>query len=173
MSLTRQQQVLACSSAKGMSKFVLFLLAFHENDNHGYSFPTIKTLAKESGLSDRQVSRCLSKLKKIGEISLSPNTSGKGLWLSNKYAITVANSTGDKDDTSDIDDTRVVTQVSLGGCHPRHQGSDMDVLLTEPSIPTPTRSLKLSTQQKSSGPTCKRKLRLMTTENGVRTKRNK
>jgi hypothetical protein len=58
-------------------RFILFLLADHANESTGKCFPSLNTLAEESGMDRRSVMRCLKRVEQHGMIKREPG-GGKG-----------------------------------------------------------------------------------------------
>lgn len=89
MSLQVEQHVLRHSKAKGVQRFILMILAHHANKEDGIAWPSIRLLAKESGMSERYVSGCLKALEDSGEIirDIGGKKNTKGGWASNIYQI--------------------------------------------------------------------------------------
>ena len=68
------------------ARIVFIYLKMHSDNNTGRSFPSLNTLAKETGLSKRTVQRCLSELREKGAISIEHRSNDKGTQ-SNLYTI--------------------------------------------------------------------------------------
>ena len=62
--------VLRWSTQKGSNKVVLALIASYYNEEYGYSWPSIKTLAQHARLTERQVLRALRALEEHGSITI-------------------------------------------------------------------------------------------------------
>lgn len=70
-----RRQVFEPMNLSSSERFVLLLLAdnssWDEETGRWYAFPFQKTLARESGLSERTVKRAISRLLELGLISIS------------------------------------------------------------------------------------------------------
>ncbi len=107
-----------CTERSG-TRNVLWALANRANKDTGLCWPGTKTIAKESGLSQRQVKRHLKTLEGRGLISIKKRTGTTSLY------------TFLMPEGGDISVTGGVTSVSLGGCHGRHHGGDIGDTLTQ------------------------------------------
>jgi hypothetical protein len=70
------------SGIKPTARLVAFLLADHHNDSTGLCFPSIPTLAAETGLSERSVIRALEELEGSNQIRIN-----KSVGKSSKYIL--------------------------------------------------------------------------------------
>ena len=68
------------------AKLVFIYLGMHSDNSTGRSFPSLNTLAKETGLSKRTVQRCLSELQEKGAVSVEHRSNDRGTQ-SNLYTI--------------------------------------------------------------------------------------
>jgi hypothetical protein len=75
--------VLRNSRATLGSRLVLLVLADYADEDGGSCWPSIKTIANESLLSERQVQYCLRNLEQLGEIEVSKG----GGRRSNRYRV--------------------------------------------------------------------------------------
>lgn len=124
MSIQAVSFVLERTKSRLGDRLVLISLANHYNDSIGISFPSVSTMARESGLSIRQVHRALVRLCQFGAIS---QKTGYSEWGTRMYEISHENFvtpdklSDDKSDTkrplggdkSDKIDTQNVTQSIL------------------------------------------------------------
>ena len=67
-------------------RMVYIYLKMHSDNDTGKSFPSLNTLAKETGLSKRTVQRCLQELQSKGTVRVEHRSSEKGTQ-SNLYTI--------------------------------------------------------------------------------------
>lgn len=65
-------------------KLVLAVLASYA-DEQGYCWPAIRTVARDSGLSERQVQYSLKRLKEIGALEIARRTDAEGASTSNGF----------------------------------------------------------------------------------------
>lgn len=100
MSVLIMSRVWAYSQHKGGNLLVLLALADFSNDA-GEAYPSIKTIAKKSRLSERQVQRAIQEIVDSGELRKEENG---GVFGSNRYTISVS-SKGD-------------AHVTQSKCHP-------------------------------------------------------
>jgi DNA-binding transcriptional regulator YhcF (GntR family) len=68
------------------AKIVFIYLRMHSDNSTGRSFPSLNTLAKETGLSKRTVQRCLLELQDKGAVSIEHRSNDRGTQ-SNLYTI--------------------------------------------------------------------------------------
>lgn len=68
------------------ARLVFIYLRMHSDNNTGRSFPSLNTLAKETGLSKRTVQRCLSELQEKGAVNVEHRSNDRGTQ-SNLYTI--------------------------------------------------------------------------------------
>ena len=68
------------------ARMVFIYLRMHSDNSTGRSFPSLNTLAKETGLSKRTVQRCLSELQEKGAVSVEHRSNDRGTQ-SNLYTI--------------------------------------------------------------------------------------
>ena len=88
LSFGDMQWVLSKSQAKGLEKFVLFLLAYRMNpDNEDKCWPSVKGIAKNCGISEREVVRCIQNLTESGELICERRTDDDGHRLTNCYSL--------------------------------------------------------------------------------------
>lgn len=73
-------------SCSPRAKAVLHSLARHA-DNNGVSFPHIKTIASETGYSDRTIQRGLRELKETGVVTVELKRNRRGKNIGNIYTI--------------------------------------------------------------------------------------
>ena len=78
--------VLRNSRATLGSRLVLLVLADYADEDGGSCWPSVKTIARETLLSERQVQYCLRSLEKMGEISIEKG----GGRRSNRYRVLMA-----------------------------------------------------------------------------------
>jgi hypothetical protein len=76
--------VLDNPSVRGNLKLVAILLANYANDK-GIAWPSVETLAKQTGLSTRQIQRILPQIEKAGLVKIS---TGGGRKRTHKYQFT-------------------------------------------------------------------------------------
>lgn len=81
--------VLRYSKAEGIDKFILVCLASYAGDDQ-QAFPSVKTLARDTGLAERTVQRAIPRLIESGELSLVEEGGFKeGKRWANTYRINV------------------------------------------------------------------------------------
>lgn len=68
MSVQALTWVLDHSKAKLADRLVLLSIANHANATGGDAFPSQATIAKEAGITARQVTRCTARLRDLGEL---------------------------------------------------------------------------------------------------------
>ena len=68
MSFQAQNWVITYSKQKGSALLVLLMIANHAHSDGTNAFPSIKTLAKECRLSERQITRIVGQLEQSGEL---------------------------------------------------------------------------------------------------------
>jgi DnaD/phage-associated family protein len=67
MSIQAQQRVWKYSQAKGLTKLTFIAIADHSNVDN-LAWPSVKFLAVKTGISERQIIRCIRKLEGLGEL---------------------------------------------------------------------------------------------------------
>ena len=87
MSSRAISQVLKYSRASKADKFIFTVIAHHFNDAVGQAWPSISTLAEETGYDQRRVKRSLANLRRLGELRSDENNGGRN--RSNRYYITL------------------------------------------------------------------------------------
>lgn len=85
MSIEAMATVLHHSQMTGTAKLLLLGIANHEGD--GGAFPSVATLAKYTGTSERRVQQLISELRASGELSVSPSAGPAG---TNVYRVQVS-----------------------------------------------------------------------------------
>ena len=70
-------------------KSVALALYSHCMDNKNYCWPSVKTLATQSGLSTRTIHRSIKQLEKLGLITRERRTRDDGSYTSNLYLFTL------------------------------------------------------------------------------------
>lgn len=86
MSFEATRAVWEQSQAKGGARMVLLCIAYHYNDEKAMAWPSIGTIAQETQLSARQVSRAIASLVEIGELDIL--TKGNGRGRATEYGLT-------------------------------------------------------------------------------------
>lgn len=90
MSIEAMTIALHHSKARGTTKLVLLGIANHQGD--GGAWPSIRTLARYGGVSERSVQRALRELEDLGEIRTHIQQGGMGVPASvrpNRYEVTL------------------------------------------------------------------------------------
>lgn len=118
MSVQTMAKVFEQSKSKLGDRLVLLAIANHTHEADNASFPSIGTIAREAGLSPRQVQRCIPRLIKLGELSFSGHLSRHGTRV---YQVTLG---GDK--LSGVTNCQGDILSSVGVTN-RHRGGDIDV----------------------------------------------
>jgi hypothetical protein len=72
------------SRSKGIARLVAVAIAGHADENGRKAWPSIPTLSREAGVSERGVYRALRELSSMGELK---TTSGGGRTRSNRYCL--------------------------------------------------------------------------------------
>lgn len=134
MSISMMRKVKE-SKIKATARFVAFLLADHYNDATGQCFPSISTLAQETGLSERSVMRALEELEESEQISIVrthgrcskyllhfPSTPDRLSPVTESHPCHVVTTTPD---SLSGDPCQVVTPP-LTGCHPNHKEPELN-----------------------------------------------
>lgn len=70
MSTEAVAWVLENSMAKGLDRLVLISLAFHANHKTGACFPSMRTIAREAGVSIGKVAKSIAHLVSLGELAI-------------------------------------------------------------------------------------------------------
>lgn len=86
MSIEATSLVWSKSKAKGSARLVLLCISNYINKN-GVAWPSIKTIAGDTMVSERQVSRAISELEELREIEIVEKGDGRG--RSTVYKITI------------------------------------------------------------------------------------
>lgn len=80
MSIQALAAVLEESKARLSARLVLIAIANHANERGENSFPNLETLAREAGLSVRQVQRAIGQLEKLGELHAKTRFEASNLY---------------------------------------------------------------------------------------------
>jgi len=83
---TLMADVIRDSKSQGLDKLVLIILANHQNKVHDCCWPSLRTVAKEAGISQRRVRMAIANLIAIGEVR---RLIGVEKWGTNRYFITL------------------------------------------------------------------------------------
>ena len=83
MSIKVMTTVWADAPYQGGALLILLSMADWADDN-GYCWPSVRTLAKKSRQSERNVRKCLARMKEDGAVSVEPNAGPHGV---NRYQI--------------------------------------------------------------------------------------
>lgn len=94
MSVQAITWVLEHSESRLGDRLVLLSIANHINSDSGVTWISVKTIAKESRMSDRQVQRALKRLEESGELEIDRNSSKNGTHVYHIRGMT--NCQGDK-----------------------------------------------------------------------------
>jgi helix-turn-helix protein len=132
MSIAIMTQVWQRSQHKGSELLLLLALADNANDQ-GIAYPSVRTLAKKTRLSTRQVKRLIKVVELSGELRVSYETGPRGC---NEYAILLG---GDK-----------MSPDEISRCHPGSKGGDI-ALSPEPKE-EPKREEPFSLEVESGAP---------------------
>lgn len=129
MSLRALTAVWDHSASEGGTLLVLLALADYA-DEHGWSFPSVGTLAAKARLSERATQYAIRDLAARGEILIDEKSGPKGC---NRYRLTLSNGGADsaprKNCTGANDDTGGAIH-DAGGCNLQHEG-------VQPTAPKP------------------------------------
>jgi hypothetical protein len=137
------------SKAEGVDRLVLLAVADSANDMGMDAYPSVTTLVRKTGVSERTVQRSLKRLASIGELHIASNAGRNGvnvyrvLMVSPRHPVTV---TPRQNDTSISDHKGTDTPVNLT---PRQS----DTPVTESATPvtvTPEPSLPIHKKTSSS-----------------------
>ena len=82
MSYKASDWAVAQPVGNAAAKLVLLILAHHRNHLTGQCFPSVATIAREAGLSDRGVRNAIARLAKLGLIELRGSTTRRHYHLS-------------------------------------------------------------------------------------------
>lgn len=92
MSIEAMALVLHHSRATGTDKLILLGIANHAGD--GGAWPTVETLSRYGGVTERQVQKCIRKLEALGEVRVDRQAGGDAHladWRRpNRYEVLVA-----------------------------------------------------------------------------------
>jgi hypothetical protein len=138
MSIAIMTRVWSESQHKGSELLLLLAIADNANDQ-GVAYPSVRTLAKKTRLSARQVKRLIKVVELSGELRVSYETGPRGC---NEYAILLR---GDKMSPDEI--TR---------CHPGSKGGDIAVSPKPNAEPKREEPFSLSGDNGPTGPEGKR-----------------
>jgi hypothetical protein len=81
MSVRAISRVLEHSAARGGARLVLLSIANRAHDDGSGAWPSIRTIAHEANLSERQVRYCLRRLQQMGELRIDPAAGRRGTNL--------------------------------------------------------------------------------------------
>jgi len=136
MSIRIMSAVWEIQSIKGTEKLVLLSLADNANDN-GICWPSLNTIARKCGVTRRQAIRIINDLEKLGFIEKQSRRKTETLSDTNLYRVVTPVTL-----PSDMDDTKVVTPMTLGVVTPMSPKPSFNHQLTvneeEIEIPEPT-----------------------------------
>ncbi len=93
------------SESKGSARLVLLCIADHINAESRVAYPSLDTIADETKVSRRQVSRAISELENLGELEVLHKGNGRG--FSTVYRILIDTEAPKKDDICDKKDDMV------------------------------------------------------------------
>ena len=133
MSVQQLAAVFERSGSRNGARLVLLSIANHDGD--GGSWPTISTISRESGLTERSVHEALRRLQDDGELKVHPNAGGTMDWRNdrrpNRYQIVLPDGVEDiaTSSTHGVEDSS-----ERGGSLPRHGVEDIATqTIQEPS----------------------------------------
>jgi Helix-turn-helix domain len=135
MSIAIMTQVWQRSQHKGSELLLLLAIADNANDQ-GVAYPSVRTLAKKTRLSARQVKRLIKVVELSGELRVSYETGPRGC---NEYSILLG---GDK-----------MSPDEINRCHPGSKGGDIAVSPKPETKPKrEEKTFSLSTENDPTGP---------------------
>lgn len=120
-----------------MQKMVLLTLANRYNDDTQECYPSIETLADESGMSKRAVIYQTEKLEQIELISVRRESDGRGLKKVNYYTLKFSSATDAH--RSATDSLGVVQEVQKGSATDAHETVNEPVIINHKELATRTR----------------------------------
>ena len=88
MSVNAMKKVFELSSLRGTERLILVVIAWHIDDKKGYAWPSVETIAAESGLTKSGAVRAIYRCENSGELEVD-RTAG-GSKNTNKYTIPYA-----------------------------------------------------------------------------------
>lgn len=97
------------------TKLVLFCISTYMNDHGEGAFPSIRTLMKDTSLSNRAVILHIKKAQEEGYLKVSQHGLGGQAWKRNEYRISIPKVVTLTTKGGDSDDTKVVTLTTEGG----------------------------------------------------------
>lgn len=110
MCIYTSQAVWQKSISKGGARLVLLCIADHTNDK-GLSWPSTGTIAREANISERQITRALAELDKLGELEIVQKGDGRG--NSSVYRILLEVDKPSKDGAK-VDSTATLQETEKG-----------------------------------------------------------
>lgn len=123
MSIEAYKAVWSESRAQGSARLIMLCIADHA-DKAGVAWPSEKTMAKETLVSERQVMRVIPQLIEMGELVIEERPHGRGNTA--VYRITLPSLTTGKDDTmSPITDSEKGDTMSRKGDMVSRKGDTM------------------------------------------------
>jgi len=127
MSVACMSWVFAHSTAAGADRLLLLAIADHANDDGGDAWPSVPTLARKTGTSERTVQRGLSRLEAGGHLAVE-RCAGRG--GTNRYRVLMTSATAARQARHTVtgDDLAPVTQ-------PRRPGGDSQASPERPERP--------------------------------------
>jgi hypothetical protein len=87
MSISTVAQVRTSSKSKGSARTLLLVIASHVNPDTGWAWPSLDTLAQETGLKRRRTIDLIHILERLGELEVRR---GQGRGHVNFYRVTVS-----------------------------------------------------------------------------------
>ena len=118
MSIQAMQWVIEHSQHSGTELLTLLMLANHAGTERWEAWPSVRLLARECRMSERQIQRNLRRLEAAGEVRFIRGGGRNGTNLYQVLGVTAM--TGRQSDTPAADVTRGVKPTSPKGRLPRH-----------------------------------------------------
>jgi hypothetical protein len=87
MSIEAMSLVLHHSTASGAAKLLLLGIANHQGDSGAW--PSVSTLSRYAGVSERRAQQLLRALEESGELTVLPQAGGSGQYKTNLYWVNV------------------------------------------------------------------------------------
>lgn len=130
MSVACMTWVFTHSTAAGSDRLLLLAIADHAGDTGGDAWPSVPTLARKTGISERSVQRGIQRLEAGGHLRVER---GAGRGGTNRYEVVMATPTGDRLTPPVVTEPTNDPRQSVTGDSPapvtelRHRGGDTQV----------------------------------------------
>jgi len=118
----------------GSAMLVYCHLALFRSNDHQYVYPSVPTIAKELGMTDRSVQRSIKSLENANVLKIMPMTG-----TSNRYLIPISREDCSQYGGGDRNVTRGVSDLSPGGCQICHPINTNETIQVKNNINTRAR----------------------------------